>query len=111
VRGKNREFYSIRNWRKFQHYTDPEKSGRWVKLHTAVLDDYDLYSLSIKDRLVAVLLLAVAARQNNLIPADPIWLRDTLHLEWEDVDMDALIDIGWIIKVNKDPTLESEALE
>lgn len=62
-------YWQIEKWRRYQHYTD--RQPPWVKFHVKFLDDADLADLRRDSRLVAALLLLVAARTDNRIPDSP----------------------------------------
>lgn len=71
------KYLRIRNWERYQHY----KTGRhsqgpltWVKLHTSMLHDHELTSLSIEAQLLADRLLLVAGMSRNCVPNDPKWI-------------------------------------
>jgi hypothetical protein len=79
-RGKNdREtrYLEVRNWTKFQHYKD--RRPPWVKLH--VTFNEDTQHLKESARLVAGLLLCVAANKDNKIPNSPTWVAAELGIK------------------------------
>jgi len=71
------KYLRIRNWDNYQHY----KTGRhaqgpltWIKLHTSMLLDFELTSLSIEAQLLADRLLLVAGMTGNSLANDEKWL-------------------------------------
>jgi hypothetical protein len=62
-----RSYLQITNWRRFQHYHD-QTTPKWVKFYTSTLEDGSLLDQTIATRLLASLLLLVAARTQNQIP-------------------------------------------
>jgi hypothetical protein len=80
----SQQHLAIRNWDRFQHYK--ERRPPWVKFHVDWLDDYELAELSPATRLLACQLLLVAAKQDNRIPNDPLWLAKRLTMTRLQVD-------------------------
>lgn len=62
-------FYSIPNWRKYQHYKD--RTPVWVKLHVESLHDEKLRRLSLEARLMWHEMLKLAATFQNAVPSAP----------------------------------------
>ena len=89
-------FWQIRNWTTYQHYRD--RQPPWVKLHVQMLDDADLAALPDAARLLATLLLLVAARTENRIPANTRILAGFVQLPTKTVttSMKHLERIGFI---------------
>lgn len=69
---KQKPWLSVRNWRRFQVYSD--RNPPWVKWATAQLDDDELCTLRTETRLFWSLIVLVAARRENVIPNDGAWL-------------------------------------
>lgn len=69
---KREKVLAIRNLERFQHYKD--RNPVWVKLYVKTLDDEQLNEMPTATRLLAILLLLVAARRNNRIPNDAAWI-------------------------------------
>lgn len=86
-------YLRIRNWAKYQHYK--KRNPAWVKLYSSLLDDYEFGCLQDASKLLAILLILLAARTNNRIPNDPTWIQKKLHLEAAP-DLDALISCRFI---------------
>ena len=62
------EYFSVNNWDKFQHYKD--RNPPWIRLYTALLDDYKFQKLAKNNQRVLILLWLVAAKTGNEIPFD-----------------------------------------
>lgn len=88
------QYLRVRNWEKFQHYKD--RRPPWIKLYVELCDDYAFTQLSDagKYHLIGVLLLA--ARTDNKIPNDPLWVQSAISAKTR-VDLVALIDGGYLV--------------
>lgn len=64
----------IRNWPKYQHYTDPKKGVAWVKLYVKILDDLEFLSLPESQQATLLKTFCLAGRRGNVLPADPMQL-------------------------------------
>lgn len=62
------QFYSIKDWSQFQHYTD--RNPPWVKLHREILTGRTWLKANDLSRVVQVASIALAARYENKIPLD-----------------------------------------
>ena len=82
------------NWGKFQHYKN--RNPPWIKFHTSLLDDYEFQRLPDGAKWQLLLLWLVAARQDNRIPDDREWLASLFHVTEDDLQMDLLVDRGWL---------------
>lgn len=92
----------IRNWRRYQHYKN--RRPPWIKFYVDLLGDDEIKELPPGSRLVACLLLLVAANRENRIPADPHWLAAELALPLN-VCRRALADltlIGFLVPASPD---------
>lgn len=88
---------SIRNWTRYQHYKD--RKPPWVKLYVDILLDREYAALSVSSRLVGLLLLAVAANRDNLIPSDPSWIATELSVKRAEAKraLDDLLAINYLV--------------
>lgn len=64
--------FSVVNWEKYQHYKD--RTPPWIKLHAALLNNYDFACLQDASKAHLVLIWVLASQMGNRIPADPVWL-------------------------------------
>lgn len=67
----------VSNWDHYQHYKD--RRPPWIKLHVALLDDYEFTRLDANCRLLAISMMLLAAKTENHIPSDPDWISRALH--------------------------------
>jgi hypothetical protein len=60
----------VKNWAEFQHYKD--RSPPWIKLHRALLDDFDFQCLPVASRALAPMLWLLAAEHSaGLVCIEP----------------------------------------
>lgn len=91
-------YLSIRNLKKFQHYT--KRRPPWIKVHQTILEDLELMALPDATKWLAVGLILLASRSNNRIITDPKPLMNALHLDAEP-NLNPLIDIGFLVEPHK----------
>jgi len=86
--------FSVKNFEKFQHYSD--RTPPWIKLYNALLDNYDYGLLpdASKAHLTAIWLLA--SRSKNIMPLDPVWVARRISATTP-VDLNILRDAGFIV--------------
>lgn len=87
------EYLTVKNWEQFQHYSD--RSPAWIKLHRAILDDYEFCRLSDATKALLMLIWVLASQQNGRIPNDPEYLKNKLSLE-STPDISILIEKGFL---------------
>ena len=68
-----KRYLCIKNFDRTQMYKD--RNPIWIKLHCAILDDYDFSSIGDATKFHALGLMILAARLNNKFPDDEAWLR------------------------------------
>lgn len=95
------KYLRVRNWDRYQHYQSgrhAEPPLKWVKLHTAMLNDWELTSLSVEAQLLADRLLLVAGMGGNCIPNDKNWISTAtkVNVKWVPRALDELRGIGFI---------------
>lgn len=88
-------YLRIKNWAEFQHYKD--RNPPWIKLHRALLDDYDFAALPDATKAHLVLMWLFASQNDGKIPEDAKFLHRKLGLE-KPPDLDALITQGFLIQ-------------
>lgn len=98
------EFFSVRNWERFQHYK--ERNPPWIKLHTTVLDDPQIFNLTDAQRYHLFGIWLLAARTGNLIPFDSDYVRNRINSKCE-IDLKHLLDHGFIF-IASETQAESE---
>lgn len=92
--------FEICNWARYQHYKDRDPT--WLKLHRALLSDYQWSQLPdvCKGQLMGLWL--VAAKCGNRIPSDPVWLANQIGAT-EPVDLAPIMAGGWAVWCKTEP--------
>jgi len=95
------QYLRVTNYEHYQHYKD--RKPIWVKLYVDLLDDYQLNRQKPAVRLCALLLILVAAKQDNKIPHDHEWLAANLHMGVGSVaaSIETLVSIGFLSVANR----------
>lgn len=88
------KYLKVKNWGEFQHYKD--RNPPWIKLHRALLDDYEFARLQDASKAHLMLIWLFASQKNGCIPADPVFLKMKLGLEVEP-DLKLFIDHGLLL--------------
>lgn len=83
----------VRNWEQFQHYKD--RNPPWIKLHFALLSSEDWVTLDDASKLLAVVCMLVASRNNGMIPNNPAYLKRVACLD-RLPKLKPLIDCGFL---------------
>ena len=89
------EFYMVRNWDRFQHYS--RRNPPWIKLYNSILTDYDFRSLSDRSKLILLLVWTLASLTKNKITSDTAQLRALLGLGGRSIDLTELLDNQYLI--------------
>jgi hypothetical protein len=87
-------YLRVKNWQEFQHYKD--RNPPWIKLHRALLDDYEFARLQDASKAHLMLIWLFASQKNGAIPEDPAFLKKKLGLEKEP-NLELLINQGLLI--------------
>lgn len=74
-------YLAVVNWRKYQHYKN--RRPPWVKFYVTFSEDTQ--DLSPRARLLAALLICVAANKDNRIPDDARWIGTEVSMRQTDV--------------------------
>lgn len=85
-------YLRVKNWEEFQHYKD--RNPPWIKLHRALLDNYDFCSLKDHQKAHLMLIWIHASQNNGLIPHDAKFLERKLSCNG--LDLDILIASGFL---------------
>lgn len=96
-----KRYLSIKNFDAAQMYKD--RNPIWIKLHCAILDDYEFSAIADETKFHAVGLMLLASRLNNKFPDDARWLRTKINANSE-INIEKLIEIGFL-EVAKDETI------
>lgn len=88
--------YTVRNWRRFQHYKD--RNPPWIKLHFELLSSQDWVMLADASRVLAVACMLVASRNEGKIDCSPkglAYLQRVAYLNGPP-DVNPLIECGFL---------------
>ncbi len=84
----------VKNFSQFQHYKD--RNPPWIKLYTAITDDYLFSSLPDATKGHLMLIWLLASKTGNAIPHDARWVQQRIGAS-EKVRLDLLIQNGFLI--------------
>lgn len=98
------QYYRVRNWERFQHYKD--RNPPWIKLHFEILTSPDWVMLADASKLLAVVCMLVASRNEGKVPADPHYFKRVAYLD-KLPDLTPLIESGFLEKLQA-PASESK---
>jgi uncharacterized phage protein (TIGR02220 family) len=87
------DYLRIKNWAEFQHYKD--RNPPWIKLHRALLDNYEFCSLQDAQKAHLVMIWIHASQNDGLVPKDAEFLQQKLSIK--KLDLDVLIAKGFLI--------------
>ncbi|WP_353144784.1 hypothetical protein [Paracoccus sp. (in: a-proteobacteria)] len=85
--------FKVRNWEQFQHYKD--RNPPWIKLHFALLASEDWVTLDDASKLLAVVCMLIASRNQGLVPNNPAYLKRVAYLD-KLPKLKPLIDSGFL---------------
>lgn len=88
------DYFSVKNYDKFQHYKD--RTPPWIKLYNCLLEDYEFSCLQDASKLHLIMIWLLASRMDNKIPLDPEWLKVKLALD-KKPDLNILLEKGFIL--------------
>ena len=88
----------VRKWETHQHYKDRRPS--WIKLHIAVLQDYEFTRLPDATKAHLVSLWCLASRENGFVVDDAIWVATRIGAT-EPVDLELLISQGFLVRAKR----------
>lgn len=107
-----KRYLQIKNLDEYQHYKD--RNPIWIKLHCAILDNYEFSHLPDETKFQAIGLMILAARLSNKLPDDERWLRQKINANTE-INLKLLLEIGFLEVVknsrNRNKNDLSEPLE
>lgn len=99
--------FKVRNWEQFQHYKD--RNPPWIKLHFALLASEDWVTLDDASKLLAVVCMLIASRNQGLVPNNPAYLKRVAYLD-KLPKLKPLIDSGFLqIPQAKDSAAQADA--
>jgi hypothetical protein len=88
-----KRYLQIVDYDELQHYKD--RNPIWIKLHCALLDQYEFAQIPDETKFHAVGLMLLAARLNNKFPDDEAWLRQKINANSE-IDLNLLLEIKFL---------------
>lgn len=100
-------YLRIKNWDSFQHYKD--RNPPWIKLHRALLDDYEFAALEDAVKGQLMLMWLFASQNEGRIPHDAKFLERKLGLT-EKCRLDELIRNRFLVPEQPDSTDASEPI-
>lgn len=83
----------VRNWEEFQHYKD--RNPPWIKLHFAIFASEDWVLLSDSSKLLMIVCMLIASRNEGIIPNNPAYIKRVAYLQ-DDPDLTPLIKCGFL---------------
>lgn len=89
------DFLTIKNWKKFQHYKN--RNPPWIKLHYEIMTSPDWVMLADASKLLAVVCMMIASRNEGRVPNDPAYIRRVAYLD-SLPNFKPLIDSGFFIE-------------
>lgn len=101
------EYLTVKNWEKFQHYKD--RNPPWIKLHYEIMTSSDWVMLADASKLLAVVCMMIASRNNGQIPANPEYIKRVAYLD-KAPNLTPLIECGFLINPLADAsTMQADA--
>ena len=89
------KYFRIKNFEKFQNQLKSSSQPSWIRLYTALLDDYEFGDLPDKEKGQLLMLWLLASRKENKLPWDSEWLKTKCSLQGE-IDLGLLMQTGFI---------------
>jgi hypothetical protein len=85
-------YLSVNHFERLKHYSD--RSIAWIKLYTSLLDNYEFIKLPDATRAHLISLWILAARLNNRIPLDEVYIANAIHARSK-LNLQLLIEAGF----------------
>ena len=73
------DHFIVKNWTKFQHYKD--RNPPWIKLHVEILASEDWVTLADASKLLAVVCMIIAAKNDGRVPNNPDYIKRVAYLD------------------------------
>lgn len=102
-----KRYLQVKNFDALQHYKD--RNPIWIKLHCAILEDYEFQQLRDAAKFHIVGLSLLASRLNNRFPDDAKWLAAKIGAT-EEIEIETLIESGFL-EVIREEKAEKSAQE
>jgi hypothetical protein len=87
-------YLRVKNWEEHQHYKD--RNPPWIKLHRALLADYEFCQLADDAKAHLLLIWVLASQSEGRVPADPAFLAHKIGAR-KRPRLDELIRAGFLI--------------
>lgn len=102
-------YVEVKGWDNFQHYK--KRSPPWIKLHAALLDNYEFARLPDISKAHLVGIWILASKHANKVPADPEWIARRIGAT-DPVDIEPLVEAGFIARLRRasDPLPERKQM-
>jgi hypothetical protein len=91
-------YIEVKNFEQFQHYK--KRSPPWIKLHAALLDDYEFARLPDASKMHLMGIWILASKTGNRIPADSEWIARKIGAT-SAVDLQLLIGTGFLKRLRR----------
>lgn len=92
------QFIRIKNWEHYQHYKD--RNPPWIKLHQDLMTDDCWVMANDAQKALIISIMMLAARMDNNIPNNPIYIKKVAHLDAEP-DLKWLIENGFCVEATE----------
>jgi len=102
----------VKNWQDFQHYKS--RKPPWIKLHRAILDDYEFHCLPVASRALAPCLWLIASESDSgVIDASYEKLGFRFRQTAKEIEqaISPLIKLGFFVLVADESSDASKTLE
>jgi hypothetical protein len=91
-------YLEVKNFDQFQHYK--QRNPPWIKLHSAMMDDYEFAQLPEVARFHLMGIWVLASKTGNKIPADPEWIARRINAQ-SPVDIELLVSSGFVRRLRR----------
>ena len=88
-------YLTVKNWREFQHYT--KRNPPWIKLHRALIDDYQFAALKDKTKAHLTMIWLLASANEGRVPHDAKFIASRINAT-DPIDLDSMIEAGFLIQ-------------
>ena len=89
---------SVKGWREFQHYSN--RSPPWIKLHRAILDDYEFAELADNQKAHLMLIWVLASQNDGRVPDNARWIESRTNCRG--IDLQVFVDAGFLVEAGVD---------
>jgi len=100
-----KRYLRVKNFDALQHYKD--RNPIWIKLHCAILEDYEFQQLPDAAKFHVVGLSLLASRLNNRFPDDARWLAAKIGAA-EEIEIETLIESGFLEVIREEKGSKSD---